>query len=246
MSKDFLLGRAIDKSMLERGFAVPTSAQAALANHLRDGQLAHGEKRTISIFLGGEHFTVKLSSSGFDRVKNPNHAEQWQILYSKTAPIAQKIRAMFAAGQKFFTLYPTDRADTFRLEPELACDESTLENLLDLSTLTDPQAALVERFGLSKYRKLNRQIGEELKRNYAYRCQICGRNVGEFYGLNLAECHHIEPFSRSLNNDAANLIIVCPNHHRILHAAEPTFDRQRKLYLYPNGREEPLQLNEHL
>lgn len=74
----------------------------------------------------------------------------------------------------------------------------------------------------------------------------CGRKVGEFYGVDLAECHHIEPFSQSLNNNASNLLIVCPNHHRIIHAAAPTFDRERKLYLYPNGCTETLQLNEHL
>ena len=132
------------------------------------------------------------------------------------------------------------------MEPKISCDETTLENLLDLSTLTDPQAALLEKFGLTKYRKLNRKIGEQLKKNYNFRCQICGRSIGEFYGVNLAECHHIEPFAESLNNDAANLLIVCPNHHRIIHIAEPTFDRERKIYLYPNGSMESLKLNDHL
>lgn len=245
MSANVLLGRAVDKSMLERGFAIPSSVQATFANHLRGGVLAHGEKRTINLFVDGEAFAVRISSSGFDRLKNPNHAEQWQILYPKTG-LAKKIRELFAAGRKFFTLYPTDRADTFRLEPELAVDEPTLEKLLELPTLTDPQAALIERFGLMRLRKLNRDLIDRLKRNYDYRCQICGRSFGEFYGVDLAECHHIEPFSRSLNNDANNLLIVCPNHHRIIHAASPTFDRARKLYLYQNGREEPLQLNEHL
>ena len=142
--------------------------------------------------------------------------------------------------------HATDVKDAFQITEDFSVDEVTLEKFLELSTLTDPQAALVERFGLTRLRKLNRELIDRLKRNYDYRCQICGRNVGEFYGVDLAECHHIEPFSRSLNNDATNLIILCPNHHRIIHAAAPTFDRVRKLYLYPNGREERLQLNEHL
>lgn len=246
MSGNFLMGKAIDKSMLERGFAIPVHAQEIFSFHLSGGKLSHGEKRTIKIFFDGEFFEVKLSCSGFNREKYSTHSEQWQILYSKNSPIAKKIREIFSAGKKFFTLYASDRPDVFFMEPKIYCDETTLENLLDLSTLTDPQAALLEKFGLTKYRKLNRKIGERLKKNYNFRCQICGRSIGEFYGVNLAECHHIEPFAESLNNDEKNLLIVCPNHHRIIHTAEPTFDRERKIYLYPNGSIESLKLNDHL
>ncbi len=246
MRKNFLLSKELDTSALKRGFAIPVHVQEIFSCYLSGGRLAHGEKRTVTIFLDNENFSVKLSSSGFNVVANPNHSEQWQILYGKNSPFAKRLREIFSAGQKFFTLYPTDIKDAFYIEPEIACDESTLEKLLDLPTLTDSQVALIERFGLIRYRKLNRKIGEDLKRNYRYRCQICGQSVGEFYGVDLVDCHHIAPFSQSLNNDQSNLLIVCPNHHRIIHAANPTFDRKRKLYLYPNGREEILQINEHL
>lgn len=246
MSGNFLMSKELDKSALEHGFAIPVHAQKIFSFYLSGGRLSHGEKRPITIFFDDEPFAVKLSSSGFNIAENPTHSEQWQILYGKNSSFAKKLREIFSAGQKFFTLYPTDIKDAFYVEPEIACDESTLEILLDLPALTDPQAALIEKFGLIKYRRLNRKIGEDLKRNYRYRCQICGRSVGEFYGVDLVDCHHIAPFSQSLNNDQSNLLIVCPNHHRIIHAANPTFDRERKLYLYPNGREEILQLNEHL
>ena len=244
MNGNFLMDKEIDKSMLERGFAIPVSAQEIFSFHLSGGRLAHGEKRTIKIILDNEKFEVTLRSVGFNKKNHPNVKDIWQINYS--AAVAKRIRENFSAGKKKFMLYASDSPDVFFMESKIACDETTLENLLDLSTLTDPQAALLEKFGLTKYRKLNREIGERLKKNYNYRCQICGRSVGEFYGVNLAECHHIEPFAESLNNDEKNLLIVCPNHHRIIHAAEPTFDRERKIYLYSNGREEILQLNEHL
>ena len=246
MNENFLFGKPINPSMLEHGFAIPVKIHELFSFYLRGGMLAHGEKRTITIFFDGETFSLTLKSSGFDRRKNPNHAEQWQILYPKTGDFAKRLREVFSAGQNFFSLYPTDLQDVFQLKTEFACDEQTAEKLLDLSTLTDSQATLIERFGLNRYRKLNREIGERLKRNYDYRCQICGLNVGEFYGVNLSECHHIAPFSESLNNDAKNLLIVCPNHHRIIHVAKPTFDRERKLYLYSNGYAEGLLLNEHL
>lgn len=244
MSDNFLISRPVNKSFFKEGFTIPSAVVENFSLHLSGGRLAHGEKRTVKIFFGEEFFEVTLRSIGFNKKNYPNNKDIWQINY-KTA-VAKKIAETFSAEKKFYTLYPTDCVDEFRLEASVVYDEATLENLLDLSTLTDSQAALLERLGLNTFRKVNRDIGNRLKRNYNFRCQICGRSVGEFYGVDLAECHHITPFSLSLDNNAANLLIVCPNHHRIIHAAAPTFDRERKLYLYPNGREEILKLNEHL
>ena len=99
---------------------------------------------------------------------------------------------------------------------------------------------------LLKIRKLNRLIGENLKLLYGYRCQICGQLIGEEFGSHIAEAHHIQYFVTSLNNDANNQMIVCPNHHSIIHAANPVFDRKRLLYTYANGLEQKLVLNKHL
>ena len=50
----------------------------------------------------------------------------------------------------------------------------------------------------------------------------------------------------SLNNDSNNQMVVCPNHHSIIHDANPRFDRKRMLYLYPNGVEQRIVVNLHL
>lgn len=50
----------------------------------------------------------------------------------------------------------------------------------------------------------------------------------------------------SLNNDASKQLIVCPNHHSIIHDTNPVFDRRRLLYIYKNGFEQKLVLNQHL
>lgn len=50
----------------------------------------------------------------------------------------------------------------------------------------------------------------------------------------------------SLNNDANNHMIVCPNNHSIIHDAAPIFDRKRMVYRFGNGMEEKLMLNKHL
>lgn len=53
-------------------------------------------------------------------------------------------------------------------------------------------------------------------------------------------------FVKSLNNDMDNQLIVCPNHHSIIHDVDPVFDRRRLIYIYKNGLEEKLVLNKHL
>jgi len=88
-----------------------------------------------------------------------------------------------------------------------------------------------------KIRKLNRAIGETLKLLYNYRCQICGENIGARYGVSIVE---------SLNNNAENQVIICPNHHRIIHRARPVFNRRKLIFVYNNGVEERIILNQHL
>lgn len=85
-----------------------------------------------------------------------------------------------------------------------------------------------------------------MKLLYNYRCQICRKNIGEEYESQIVEAHHIDYFVHSLNNDSDNQLIVCPNHHSIIHDVNPVFDRKRLIYLFPNGVQEGLVLNQHL
>ena len=94
--------------------------------------------------------------------------------------------------------------------------------------------------------KLNQKIGQNLKLLYGYRCQICGKVIGEEYGSHIAEAHHIDYFVNSLNNDASNQMVVCPNHHSIIHDANPEFIRADLTFKYQNGYIERLAINKHL
>ena len=85
-----------------------------------------------------------------------------------------------------------------------------------------------------------------LKRLYAYRCQICGQNVGEEHGVNIAEAHHIKYFSKSIDNSSDNLLILCPNHHSLIHALNPKFDYDELQYIYPDGKTDKIILDLHL
>lgn len=263
MNENFLIKKDIKDirgSFFEQGFSIPVKSQETLSLYLSGGKLRHGEKRIVKFILDGEVFEVTLRSVGFNRGKYQTHSDIWQINWSKNAPISDKVKKIFSKSyndaqeeQEYFVLYSTADKDRFYIEPIFnreilipKISELVLENLLELPILTGEAAELIAKCNLLKIHKMTLSLSEELKKNYNYCCQICGRNIGKVYGAELAECHHINYFSDSLNNDAQNLLIVCPNHHQIIHAANPIFDRDKKSYLYPNGYEEFLLLNEHL
>ena len=159
--------------------------------------------------------------------------------------------------KEYLAIYTTEYEDTFLLEPIAQDDfqvmkkaiqgmrERTVENEIEYE-MEDKSSGIEKKLQIVKIRKLNRKIGENLKLLYGYRCQICGQVIGEKYGSHIAEAHHIDYFVNSLNNDANNQMIVCPNHHSIIHDANPVFDRRRMVYRFDNGAEERSILNKHL
>lgn len=159
--------------------------------------------------------------------------------------------------KEYLAIYTTEYEDTFLLEPIAQDDfqvmkkaiqgmrERTVENEIEYE-MEDKSSGIEKKLQIVKIRKLNRKIGENLKLLYGYRCQICGQVIGEKYGSHIAEAHHIDYFVNSLNNDANNQMIVCPNHHSVIHDANPVLDRRRMVYGFDNGVEERIILNKHL
>ena len=159
--------------------------------------------------------------------------------------------------KEYLAIYTTEYEDTFLLEPIAQDDfqvmkkaiqgmkERSVENEIEYE-IEDKNSRVEKKLQIVKIRKLNRKIGENLKLLYGYRCQICGRITGKEYGAHIAESHHIDYFVNSLNNDANNQMILCPNHHSIIHDVNPVFDRKKMVYKYSTGMEERLSLNWHL
>lgn len=159
--------------------------------------------------------------------------------------------------REYLALYSTGRDDLFFMEAIYTEDmasvaemtknksEETVEAELNFE-LEDNSATIIESTRTAKIRRLNKKIGDNLKELYGYRCQICGKMHGEPYACHVVEAHHIIYFVSSLNNDANNQLIVCPNHHRIIHKTNPRWDQRKLAYTYPNGFIEGLSLNYHL
>lgn len=59
----------------------------------------------------------------------------------------------------------------------------------------------------------NTEISNELKQLYEYRCQVCDERRQQSEDDYYAEAHHIKPLKDGGPDDAANIIILCPNHH---------------------------------
>ena len=159
--------------------------------------------------------------------------------------------------REYISFYTTAEENVFVCEPILMDEMTALREAVSGQTerifeasfnfdVIDNTAGINEKKMLVRLRKLNRKIGDYLKEHYEYRCQICGKRICERYGSNLVEAHHIDYFVKSLNNDMKNQLIVCPNHHGIIHDRNPIYDREKKLYIYPNGLREGFILNDHL
>lgn len=159
--------------------------------------------------------------------------------------------------KEYLAIYTTQYEDTYVFETISSMEIDRVRSLVvkekeevyeaSINLLTeDKNAGILIDQQLMKIRKLSRAIGDNLKEIYEYRCQICGQSIGSKYNTHIVEAHHIEYFVKSLNNDVSNQLIVCPNHHSIIHKVNPQFIRSSKLFLYPNGLKEELKLNIHL
>lgn len=176
---------------------------------------------------------IKKRGESFPNIKIPQELKSTLSFYSTNNPNVWE-----AVPITFF-----DYQEAKKQLSELAITENTLEDML----LTDADAAIVQEEHLVKVRKLDRNVCLNLKRLYNYRCQICGQLISAPYGDKpVADAHHIDFFTQSLNNNYDNIMILCPNHHRVIHTYRPLFKRQSKAFEYPNGYKEGMVLNYHL
>lgn len=109
----------------------------------------------------------------------------------------------------------------------------------------DTTSSIHYRESIVKIRRIDRTIISDLKQLYDHHCQICG-TCFEKYDIRFSEAHHIDHFVHSMNNDSDNILIVCPNHHRVIHSATPEFHYNGQFFIYPNGLKETLMINKHI
>jgi hypothetical protein len=92
----------------------------------------------------------------------------------------------------------------------------------------------------------NPLLADSLKSYYEFRCQICGQDFRPQYDVRLADTHHIQYLSEGGRDLSTNILVVCPNHHRVIHATNARFVANLMAYEYPNGLREKLIFPDHL
>ncbi len=201
-------------------------------------QIRYGKNSPLTVALR-EHF---------------GHSEEL-INRKKAESIKRQLVKLDVSEREYLSIYSTDvkglvsfecitnRELTEENRELCALGEEVAERIFNTN---DDTAGITLKTRVCKIRRLNRSISEDLKKVYGYRCQICGSYIGEKYDSNLIHAHHIQYYSKSLNNSTGNIMIVCPNHHGIIHDTNPTFDFAKKVYIYPNGYVEGLVLNHHI
>ncbi len=159
--------------------------------------------------------------------------------------------------REYLVLYTTDFKDTFLLDcitnKDLNIANSYISTFseeefeMDINyNREDLTSKIEEKQRIVKIRKLDKSICDNLKLCYQYKCQICGNNFGDKYNGEIVEAHHILSFTKTFNNNYNNIMIICPNHHRLIHKVKPTFDKNNLTFLFKNGVREKLKLNMHL
>ena len=249
-----LFYKNVNYSVLTAGLTIPIQHQKSVFNEL-GFTLEHGQRKQIQILIDGTPYPAQIINIRFDKIKYPTHRDLLQIRYSAKSAVAQKLQETFTYSKEQIAIYSTQIAGTllfdcmkiqeFQEESNALKElgESVAEGILDGR---DDTAGILIRTKSCKIRKLSRAIADDLKEVYGYRCQICGQYIGEPYGSHLIHAHHIHYFVHSLNNNANNIMIVCPNHHAIIHDLNPTFDFTQRQFHYPNGYVEGLAINLHL
>ncbi len=189
----------------------------------------------------------KIFKSSYDYLKKKRVAAQGKKIFVRLPEDRREYLVFYTTTNPAVFLVETiTKAELYEANIQLAgATEEEFESYGEFAR-TDEYASIILRPQLAKVRKLDRSIGEGLKQLYEFRCQICGVNFAKPHNQRIVQVHHIDAFVHSMNNDYDNLMVMCPNHHSIIHKANPTFDRHSLKLLYPNGYSELLILDQHL
>lgn len=275
MTEKLIFEKVVDKSALSEGITVPLAYQEILYSHINH-RLQHGESIPLQIQMNGMNYSVQLKNLAFDKQKYRHHdivqirysrngsmATALRTVFNRTnekveqllSPASTKASMEIPAKeQEYIMVYAVPGQQGLLFETVTVGDISQEmdqlagmpEQMIEEVLSADETAGMDVRLRVARIRRMNHAIGDSLKNLYGYRCQICGSFIGESYGSQVIHAHHIDYFSRSMNNDASNIMIVCPNHHAIIHDRNPEFNNKEKTYRYPNGFVEGLALNRHL
>lgn len=95
----------------------------------------------------------------------------------------------------------------------------------DIQEPKTPQRSLAQTYQIIRDTELTRK----LKALHKNTCQLCGKALQLNNGESYSEAHHIQPLGRPHDGPdvAANIVVLCPNHHVLLDYGAVRLDRAR-------------------
>ena len=202
-----------------------------------------------------------LRRSGYFRTAGQAHFEQ--VLRALSPKMGAKVLGRSFQGKAAVRLLTDEDQHILRV----ACDGLELEprarllpeEQLEASVLSgdpDSVARLLQHEGpgLAAERRhylhrtaptRSRRLVRDLRSLYDGACQLCEWQPSARYGRELCEAHHAQWLSRGGKDSLANLVLLCPNHHRAVHACDAHLDYADLAFDF-GGHREHLRLDSHL
>lgn len=132
--------------------------------------------------------------------------------------------------------------------------ETELEKAVEQDSEAVQKVIKESRTGLAEYRidyliqqpVRSRTLVRQIHEIYRGRCQICGFDPVLVYGVDAYHAHHLVYLSRGGEDVLNNMVLLCPNHHTVIHATNAVFDFRDLSFVFAYNHRERLALNHHL
>lgn len=196
----------------------------------------------------------------FDTVHSPT--AETVIRHTSLQPTAKALGRCFQGHAAVRTITSADDAllrafaKNLPLEPRASLvNEEALERAWrDEDTRALERLVADQTVGLGTRRRAHlrasprrrRTLVRQLRQLYGGRCQVCGWRPDTELEVTVCEGHHVQWLSRGGEDTMENLCLLCPNHHRIVHALDAPFDFEQTAFLLGGQRLLPLALKAHL
>jgi hypothetical protein len=175
--------------------------------------------RSLSVRAGGQ--VLGRAFQGKAAVRRMT-SEDHRILeaYARWLPIEPRAR-----------LLPEERLEALLVSG----DPESVQSLL----AEEPSglAAARREYLIKRAATRRRLLTADLRDLYRGSCQLCRWAPRSLYETELCEGHHVRWLSRGGDDELSNMVLLCPNHHRAVHACDAPFDWASMGFAFPNGTE---------
>lgn len=166
------------------------------------------------------------------------------IRATSLGPRATVLGQSFQGRSGVRQLTPADSAALRSYAAGLVLDPILSAAKLAKTSAENARLPIAKKEMLREYFARSSKLASELKAEYDGACQLCGARAFPDTPQ-IAETHHIEWLCRGGVDSRNNMIVLCPNHHALVHFVETTFDWETLTFRI-GKTDVPVALNHHL